>query len=980
MANSSAISLTLKVKGDYSNIKELVSHVGDLQKALRDGLQPAEELKKSLINFNQLAQSFQTASDAVSQLNSMVQDLSAAYAVQEEAETKLDVVMKQRMNATTEEIQAIKDLTAAQQELGVVGDEVQIMGAQQLATFLQSSTALRELIPAMNNLLVQQKGLKATTGDAVGIANLFGKAMQGQASALRRVGITMTEAQEAALKNGNEMERASMLAQIITDNVGEMNAAMAQTDAGRAQQLANTLGDVKEKIGGIVSGIAPYSAFVSQIVSTAANAGRAAAAVSGLWSATMRAGGAFNFLKTSSVASAAGMNAAGTAARFLAAGLRMIMATVAVTAVIMAISVAIDHITSSSKDATDATKELSEAEQSLKAAEEAAAQTRRDVSAQLAIDIEKTKNFNGTKEQEKKLVGELNQRYGDTIKYFGTVSEWYKALTADSAAYSRQMVIEAEMRALANQIVQKEEENRKLGYDDNGKPRKYSTVKDRGDWVTVTNPVPTPYGQPVKVRSKSAKDEAQEKLDQNARDIATLKKRARDIAKEAANIKMPVVGSATPPSGGGTGRGGGSHQQPAPRELNELEKVEEQIKKYQEEVLTADETETAVLRAKILPLLKQREELQKKQRDLVSMEEEYTPPKIDEIKTYDQLDKALSYHRDQLKTVEADKRGEINETIKSLEALRDSWDEALNPKTPEPTELDNYIEQLTEGATAKFASMDSPLKGRGLGELLAGYKQLQRVINGLDGDITEKQRESLKKASEEYANYALKAAHSFTTIETAWSGLKGAGSGIKAITDALSSHQSVWERLTGAVDGAIQTFQSIKSVVELIKQFTTATQLQQQATEAQTVAEQVETAATVTGAAEQVVANKAKAESADEVTNANIKQGASGFFAAHSWIPWVGLGVAVAGIAGMVAMMSNLPKFAEGGIAYGPTVGMFGEYAGASRNPEVVAPLDRLQSIIGTTGGDGEEELVCRVSGDALEFVLNRRKAKRYRS
>jgi len=42
-----------------------------------------------------------------------------------------------------------------------------------------------------------------------------------------------------------------------------------------------------------------------------------------------------------------------------------------------------------------------------------------------------------------------------------------------------------------------------------------------------------------------------------------------------------------------------------------------------------------------------------------------------------------------------------------------------------------------------------------------------------------------------------------------------------------------------------------------------------------------------------------------------------------------------------------IPKFANGGIVSGPTVGMMGEYAGARSNPEVIAPLDKLESIIG---------------------------------
>ena len=123
-----------------------------------------------------------------------------AYKLQFEAESKLAVVMRQRLNATDKDIKSILNLASAEQKLGVVGDEVQIAGAQQLATFVKQKSTLETLLPAMNNVLVQQNGMNASSGAAVGVANMFGKAMMGQASALRRVGITFDEDQEKILK------------------------------------------------------------------------------------------------------------------------------------------------------------------------------------------------------------------------------------------------------------------------------------------------------------------------------------------------------------------------------------------------------------------------------------------------------------------------------------------------------------------------------------------------------------------------------------------------------------------------------------------------------------------------------------------------------------------------------------------------------------------------------------------------------------
>ena len=59
--------------------------------------------------------------------------------------------------------------------------------------------------------------------------------------------------------------------------------------------------------------------------------------------------------------------------------------------------------------------------------------------------------------------------------------------------------------------------------------------------------------------------------------------------------------------------------------------------------------------------------------------------------------------------------------------------------------------------------------------------------------------------------------------------------------------------------------------------------------------------------------------------------------------------------------------FANGGIVSGPTMGLIGEYPGASSNPEVVAPLDKLKDML---GGNGGGSFVLR--GSDLVLALNR--------
>lgn len=165
-----------------------------------------------------------------------------------EQELKLTTVLKQRANATDEQIQKIKDLASAEQKLWIIGDEVQLAWAQQLATFVWQTETIETLLPAMNNLLAQQKGYNASAWDAVNIWNLMGKVLQWQTAALTRVWVTFTEAQEQVLKFWTEEERAAMLAQVITDNVWEMNKAMADTFQWRLTQVQNTIWDIWETL------------------------------------------------------------------------------------------------------------------------------------------------------------------------------------------------------------------------------------------------------------------------------------------------------------------------------------------------------------------------------------------------------------------------------------------------------------------------------------------------------------------------------------------------------------------------------------------------------------------------------------------------------------------------------------------------------------------------------------------------------------
>ena len=247
---SEKVEFEINIGGNaMSGVVNLNGKVDDLLGTAKKSEGVFDRLGKSALYLDSI---MSIAGKVFGRIPDLINEGTDAYNEQVAAQTKLATIMRQRMSATEADIDSIKKLAEAQMKLGVIDDDTQISGAQQLGTFVNQTGALKTLIPAMNNLLAQQKGCNATSEDAVGIGNLMGKAMQGQVEALKRVGITFSDAEANVMNYGNEQERAAMLARIITNNVGNMNAALANTDAGKAAQMANRMGDAKKRMGAMV--------------------------------------------------------------------------------------------------------------------------------------------------------------------------------------------------------------------------------------------------------------------------------------------------------------------------------------------------------------------------------------------------------------------------------------------------------------------------------------------------------------------------------------------------------------------------------------------------------------------------------------------------------------------------------------------------------------------------------------------------------
>ena len=310
---------------------------------------------------------------------------------------------------------------------------------------------------------------------------------------------------------------------------------------------------------------------------------------------------------------------------------------------------------------------------------------------------------------------------------------------------------------------------------------------------------------------------------------------------------------------------------------------------------------------------------------------------------------------------------------------------ALNGKIAAIERINSLQEMQDEvaalGSGTKTATLQ--LNAMGLDGIKSRIEELQAMLDDLNHPVTDRQRHDILDTMAAYEDYRKVLANTFSTYREGWNGLKDMGSGIQAITEALHGQGDAWSVITGLVDGFLQLYDGIMGVVKIIDLLTSGSQLlaaskgaEASATGASTLAaaaENTEAAAALPVKAATAMATKAEASSYLELA-------ASMYMAAHAYIPFAGFAIGAgfaSSAAALVAGMGAVP-LASGAIVSGPTMALIGEYAGASNNPEIVAPLDKLRSLI-EPQGDMADEVDFKIRGRRLVGLLEKegRRARR---
>lgn len=326
------------------------------------------------------------------------------------------------------------------------------------------------------------------------------------------------------------------------------------------------------------------------------------------------------------------------------------------------------------------------------------------------------------------------------------------------------------------------------------------------------------------------------------------------------------------------------------------------------------------------------------------------PRDITQLDTIEKLDEAIRYYQEQQSKQSADEIQNTQRTIDALEAKRKAMQRGI-----EIPSMQKEIAEINELSNREFKIK---VKGIGFDALTDKIRELQKQLNDTNNPVTDGQRKDIEEMISTYEQWRKSSISSFDTVKSGWDNIKGIGDSINSITDALDGNGNAWQKVTAIVDGFIQLYESISAIVGIIGMLTTASTAhaaaktgEAAATTATATAQGVETAAQTAAAAAMVpviAANKL-------ATASYMELAAAMFFAAHASIPFVGFGIASGFVSAATAMVEaiGIMPFAKGGVVSGPTLALVGEYAGASNNPEVIAPLDKLRSMIQPQGGIG---------------------------
>jgi len=175
--------------------------------------------------------------------------------VQEKAETKLGAVIEATGHAAGYNLEQMKAMAVGMQEVTTVGDEVILNGMAILGTFkkIQGEGFERTTQAALDMSAVMEQDLKSSMV-------MIGKAMNDpikNLSAMTRAGVQFSDQQKDMIamlwESGDAAGAQAIILKELESQFGGAAAALRETFGGSVDAATNSLGDMKEEIGFVIT-------------------------------------------------------------------------------------------------------------------------------------------------------------------------------------------------------------------------------------------------------------------------------------------------------------------------------------------------------------------------------------------------------------------------------------------------------------------------------------------------------------------------------------------------------------------------------------------------------------------------------------------------------------------------------------------------------------------------------------------------------
>lgn len=254
MAEQSKYEILITAVDDASpKIDDVGDSLGDVEKKGKKTKKGVDDLTPSFLNLagavgiGSLAAD--KASQAISALGGFLKSTVTEALAAQSAWAGYEQILISGSGASSEQINMLKAQADALERVGVISGDVIMATQGTLATFDLQAESIQTLIPAFVDMIAKERGMNATTQDAISFGNAFGKVLMGNVGALSDYGFKFDEATEKILKTGTETEKITALTELLNSTYEGMNDTLANTTEGRLKRLDTAFGDLKKNIG-----------------------------------------------------------------------------------------------------------------------------------------------------------------------------------------------------------------------------------------------------------------------------------------------------------------------------------------------------------------------------------------------------------------------------------------------------------------------------------------------------------------------------------------------------------------------------------------------------------------------------------------------------------------------------------------------------------------------------------------------------------